>query len=85
MTQPVYRFIDEKMSLEKVQELVGGYIQEVYAKDKHGFTTGTPGVQYWVNEEGLMLGLPLNEEASEILGQPIVGPLVTLAGKSKLK
>jgi hypothetical protein len=77
MTQPVYRFIDEKMSLEKVQKLVGGYIQEVYG--------GNPDVQYWVNEEGLMRGLPLNEEASEILGQPIVGPLVTLAGKSKLK
>ena len=77
MTQPVYRFIDEKMSLEKVQKLVGGYIQEVYG--------GNPDVQYWVNEEGLMRGLPHNEEASDLLGHPIVGPLVILSGKSKLE
>tara|TARA_R100000742_G_C4269860_1_gene88433 strand:- start:815 stop:1048 length:234 start_codon:yes stop_codon:yes gene_type:complete len=76
MTQPVYRFTDEKMTLEKVQELVGGYIAEVHV--------GNPAVQYWVNEEGLMLELPHNEEASEILGQPIVGPLVALSGKSRL-
>ena len=39
----------------------------------------------WVNEEGLMRGLPHNEEASDLLGHPIVGPLVILSGKSKLE
>ena len=59
-----------------VQKLVGGYIQEIYTNDTDK--------QYWVNEEGLLYGLPQNHEASHILGQPVVGNLVVLSGISKL-
>ena len=77
MTEPkVIKVSDRKMKLEDVQKLVGGYIQEIY--------TNNSDKQYWVNEEGLLYGLPQNHEGSQIVGQPIVGNLVVLAGISKL-
>ncbi len=72
----VIKVSDRKMKLEDVQKLVGGYIQEI--------CTNNSDKQYWVNEEGLIYGLPQNHEASQILGQPVVGNLVVLSGISKL-
>lgn len=66
----VIEIYDDKPTLEEMQKMVGGYIQEVYVGDQD--------VQYWVNEEGLLLELPLNPKASMMLGQPIVGNLVVL-------
>jgi hypothetical protein len=50
-------------SLKELQEAVGGYIEMVYLPN---------GIMV-VNEEGLLKGLPLNQLASQLAGQPIVG------------
>ena len=71
-----YKSVRPQNETWRCQKLVGGYIQEIY--------TNNSDKQYWVNEEGLMYGLPQNHEASQILGQPVVGNLVVLSGISKL-
>jgi len=59
--------LDHKLTLEEMQKLVGGYIERVkvryYGKVK----------DMWVNEEGLIHGLPVNAGASKIAGRSIVG------------
>lgn len=49
-------------TLSEMQHLVGGYVEQAY---------GAPFTFY--NEEGLLLGLPPNRRASELLGYPVVG------------
>jgi len=53
-------------SLKKMQNLVQGYIEFVYIKDKILI----------VNEEGLLDQLPPNIEASRIYGSPLVGDVI---------
>ena len=69
---------DDPQTLEDVQKLVGGYIESVKP-----LTSSTS--QYWVNEDGLSKNLEPNIEATDILGYPIVGNLVILNGRAKLK
>lgn len=55
----------KKLTLEQMQEMVGGYIEIVPSlKEGHVLI---------VNEEGLLQNLPLNPAASELAGRPIVG------------
>jgi Domain of unknown function (DUF3846) len=54
---------DTKATLQDMQSVVGGWIEPVTL---HDFTV-------MVNEEGLLLGLPLNLGASGITGRPLVG------------
>lgn len=72
----VVRVSDKKMSLEDVQKIVGGYIQEIHVSGSDD--------QHYVNEEGLLYDLPHNPEGSKIVGQPIVGTLAILSGIAKL-
>lgn len=59
--------VDAKIdSLKQMQELVGGYVEFVYLNDK----------VLIVNEEGLLYGLPRNNQATEIAGHPIVGDAI---------
>jgi hypothetical protein len=60
-------------SLKQMQELVGGYVEFVYLNDK----------VLIVNEEGLLYGLPRNNQATEIAGHPIVGDAI-LCGINEL-
>jgi len=60
-------------SLKQMQELVGGYVEFVYLKDR----------VLIVNEEGLLYGLPRNNQATEIAGHPIVGDAI-LCGINEL-
>ena len=53
-------------SLKQMQELVGGYVEFVYLNDK----------VLIVNEEGLLYGLPRNNQATESAGHPIVGDAI---------
>jgi hypothetical protein len=53
-------------TLDKMQHAVGGLIELVYRGDKIII----------VNEEGMLLGLPVNERASELADYPIVGPAI---------
>ena len=61
-------------TLKEAQEFVGGWIEMVYLKN---------GDQMIVNEEGLLLGLPVNRIASAIAGQCIVGNVLILKGTAK--
>jgi hypothetical protein len=68
------RELDVKInSLKQMQELVGGYVEFVYLNDK----------VLIVNEEGLLYGLPRNNQATEIVGYPIVGDAI-LCGINEL-
>lgn len=61
-------------TLEEAQAIVGGYVEMVMLPE---------GDQMLVNEDGLMLKLPLNTVASMIAGRPIVGDVVVLSGTAK--
>lgn len=50
--------IDVPNKLETLQELVGGYIEVVNISEKHCFIS---------NEEGKLLGLPVNRKATTLL------------------
>lgn len=52
--------------LSTLQNAVGGYVEAIYLGD----------LVMWVNEEGLLQGLPENIAASMIAGQRIVGDVV---------
>jgi len=54
-------------SLEKMQDLVQGYIQLSYLEN---------GKILIVNEEGLLTNLPPNKKASELRGYLIVGDVI---------
>tara|TARA_Y100000592_G_C5481421_1_gene325793 strand:+ start:5029 stop:5274 length:246 start_codon:yes stop_codon:yes gene_type:complete len=56
--------IDKENSLKQMQDAVGGYIELVRLTDDDIMI---------VNEEGLIFGLPVNEYASKLAGQTIVG------------
>ena len=56
-----------KMPLEKVQAIVGGYIEHV--------RVGGAG-ELWCNEEGALQGLPSNNTASRMTGHAVVGDVI---------
>ena len=60
-------------SLEEAQEAGGGFIEMIPVE--HG--------QLLVNEEGLIMSLPLNPTASQIAGRPIVGNALLLKGDAQ--
>ena len=74
---------DVKPTLKQLQEMVGGYIEVVYAEN---------GDQIILDEEGRLKGKPINIKASETwLGDKwdndtanIVGDAVILSGKARL-
>jgi len=79
---------DKEPTLEELQKLVGGYI-EVYDVDS---------MQIVLNEEGRLIGLPVNKKAMDYLQKELnsniktggfkistlVGDVVILKGKGKL-
>lgn len=52
-------------TLDELQTLVGGYIEALNAVD---------GRLMIVNEDGLNLQLPINEQATQLAGQPLPPP-----------
>jgi len=58
-------------TLRQLQDAVGGYIEAVPLAD-------WPHRYMYVNEEGLIHGLPLNLIASKFAGQPIMGPAILM-------
>lgn len=63
-----YPFEGKYLSLNEIQGAVGGFFEIVRVPD--------PSVMLLVNEEGLILNLPLNHQASQLAGQQIVGPVL---------
>lgn len=64
--------LDKDNSLKQMQDAVGGYIELVRLTDDDIMV---------VNEEGLVFGLPINEHASKLAGQSIVGNVLICKGK----
>ena len=64
--------VDKDNSLKQMQDAVGGYIELVRLADDDVMI---------VNKEGLNLRLPINEHASKIVGQTIVGNVLICKGK----
>lgn len=60
---------EKEMSFQDCQLAVGGYVEPVYLPD---------GRVLLANEEGLLHGLPINVEASIIVGETIVGTVVLI-------
>ncbi|MCI4320515.1 MAG: DUF3846 domain-containing protein [Thermoplasmata archaeon] len=58
-------------TLDGFKSLVGGWLEAVRLP-------GHPGLWLYVNEEGRLMGLPTNAEASRLAGQLIVGPAVAV-------
>jgi hypothetical protein len=63
-------------TLDFLQQIVGGYIERVKTADKKDLI---------VNEDGLMMNLPYNRNATLYAGQKIVGDAVLLSEKDLLK
>jgi hypothetical protein len=61
------------ITLEYMQGIVGGYIEIV-----DQFPSGKVMLQVWANEEGKIIGLPLNVYRRD--GEPLMGTLIVLAG-----
>lgn len=66
------------LGLEQLQELVGGYIEIVFAR------VARKPAQFVVDEEGLLKDRPYNERASYLAGRPLVGDVVVLTGRDRL-
>jgi len=69
-------FEHKKPTLAEAQEVVGGLVEMVRSPTN-------PDIQILVNEEGLLKGLPFNEEATELCGTGIVGNAVILKGDAR--
>ena len=67
---------EDRPSLHKAQELVGGLVEIVRSPDN-------PTWQIHVNEEGLLRDLPFNAEASKICNPGIGGDAVILKGEAR--
>ena len=62
----------ENYNLDDLQKAVGGLIAGVRLVDD------TFGPYAYVNDEGLLIGMPINLMACKLSGQHIVGPMVVL-------
>jgi hypothetical protein len=69
---------EERPSLEQAQAIVGGYVEMIVPPHN-------PHIQILVNEEGLLMRLPVNMEASRLAGRMIVGKAVLLSGHARWK
>lgn len=80
---PNFTYInDREVTLEECQQYVGGYIEIVFLKN---------GDQMIVNEEGLLLHFPINQQATRLhqlnfglTEFPIVGNVMVLSGIARL-
>ena len=72
----IHVFEKEAPSLERAQELVGGLVEMVRSPTD-------PDIQILVNEEGLLVDLPFNHEASKLCGTGIMGDAIILKGEAK--
>lgn len=67
---------DERPTLEQAQAIVGGYVEMIVPAHN-------PHIQLLVNEEGLLMRLPVNMQASRLAGRMIVGKAILLSGKAR--
>jgi hypothetical protein len=63
--------IELPVSLEKAQEVVGGYVERVCP-------IHSPDIVFLCNEEGHRQNLPFNRHGSELYGGPIAGDIIVM-------
>ena len=76
-------FLDVEPSLAYYQEIVGGYIEGVKSRAyTDGVQSRTPAINFFCNEEGAIIGLPVNLRASVLYGtgSPIFGNVICFGG-----
>ena len=67
----IYSKIYQRPTLEEAQKIVGGYIEVLTIRDGK--------MQILCNENGMVEGVGINDEASEIAGFPIAGNAIILS------
>ena len=65
-------FFDKEPALKTIQEIVNGYITILYLGD---------GRTMYVNEDGILLNLPLNKKATEMVGFEVYGKAIVINHK----
>lgn len=65
---------DKKPTLKEAQKIVGGYVEMVSLSN---------GDQLLVDEDGLSKNLPINPDATALVGGLIVGPALLLRGTAR--
>ena len=65
-------FFDKEPPLKTIQEIVNGYITILYLGD---------GRTMYVNEDGILLDLPLNKKATEMVGFEVYGKAIVINNK----
>lgn len=72
--------IDTPVSLEKAQEIVGGYVERVCPR-------ASPRTIFLCNEDGHSKGLPVNKHGCVLYGVPnaIVGDIIVLESRKEAK
>ena len=75
-------FEDRQPTLEEAQKIVGGLV-EMITLPRNSDKPMNQDIQVLVNEEGLLLNLPFNKEATIRFGTGIVGPAIVLEGEAK--
>ena len=72
----IHVFEDRAPTLKEAQELVGGLVQLVHSPEHRDW-------QILIDEEGMLKGLPLNEEATKLCATGIVGPALILKDNAR--
>ena len=62
-------FFDKEPALKTIQEIVNGYITILYLGD---------GRTMYVNEDGILLNLPINKKASKMVGFEVFGKAIVI-------
>jgi hypothetical protein len=70
--------IKTPVSLERAQEVVGGYVERVCPRH-------SPKIVFLCNEDGFSKGLQVNAHGCELYGAPIVGCIVVFESRKEAK
>ena len=65
-------FFDKEPALKIIQEIINGYITILYLPD---------GKIMYVNEDGILLNLPLNKKATKMVGFEVYGKAIVINNK----
>lgn len=68
--------LDHRPTLAEAQKAVGGYIEPL----PQPRVNGVPRLTVYGDEEGRMKCKPVNRQASDLLGYPVVGDVMVLEG-----
>ncbi|MAD48690.1 MAG: hypothetical protein CMQ53_04970 [Gammaproteobacteria bacterium] len=67
--EKIVYYFEKEPTLKKIQEIVNGYITIIYLSNNRTM---------YVNEDGILLKLPLNKEASKLAGFEVYGKAIVI-------